>query len=158
MNLLDSIVTQSAQITAIRRDIHAHPELCFEENRTAYMVMALARGETLDAVFGFLVNLPWARARYFAQLAEQTRGIAGVDRGTTFRVLDVAGQVVAEVGQAQQQRVVVPLSWVGRQRQRRAMLPCPGAPEKTLGAQVCQWVGQTVVPAIAAFRGRGPGR
>ena len=38
MNLLDSIVTQSAQITAIRRDIHAHPELCFEENRTSDLV------------------------------------------------------------------------------------------------------------------------
>ena len=40
MNLLDSIVTQSAQIMAIRRDIHAHPELCFEENRTADVVAA----------------------------------------------------------------------------------------------------------------------
>jgi hippurate hydrolase len=40
VNLLDSIVTQSAQIMAIRRDIHAHPELCFEENRTADVVAA----------------------------------------------------------------------------------------------------------------------
>ena len=40
MNLLDSIVSQSAQIVAIRRDIHAHPELCFEENRTADLVAA----------------------------------------------------------------------------------------------------------------------
>jgi amidohydrolase len=38
VNLLDSIVSQSAQIAAIRRDIHAHPELCFEENRTADLV------------------------------------------------------------------------------------------------------------------------
>ena len=38
MNLLDSIVSQAAQIVAIRRDIHAHPELCFEENRTADLV------------------------------------------------------------------------------------------------------------------------
>ena len=38
MNILDSIVTQAASIAAIRRDIHAHPELCFEENRTADVV------------------------------------------------------------------------------------------------------------------------
>jgi amidohydrolase len=40
MNLLDSIVSQSAQLVAIRRDIHAHPELCFQENRTADLVAA----------------------------------------------------------------------------------------------------------------------
>ena len=40
MNLLDSIVHQSAQLVAIRRDIHAHPELCFQENRTADLVAA----------------------------------------------------------------------------------------------------------------------
>ena len=38
MNILDSIVTQAASIAAIRRDIHAHPELCFEEVRTADLV------------------------------------------------------------------------------------------------------------------------
>ena len=35
---IDSIVAQSAGIAAIRRDIHAHPELCFEEVRTADIV------------------------------------------------------------------------------------------------------------------------
>ncbi len=38
MKIIDSIVTQSAGIAAIRRDIHAHPELCFEEVRTADVV------------------------------------------------------------------------------------------------------------------------
>ena len=38
MNILDSIVTQAASIAAIRRDIHAHPELRFEETRTADVV------------------------------------------------------------------------------------------------------------------------
>jgi amidohydrolase len=38
MNILDSVVTQVAAISAIRRDIHAHPELCFEEMRTADIV------------------------------------------------------------------------------------------------------------------------
>ena len=37
-NTIDSIVAQSAGIAAIRRDIHAHPELCFEEVRTADIV------------------------------------------------------------------------------------------------------------------------
>ena len=40
MKLLDSIVTQAAGIAALRRDIHAHPELCFEEVRTADLVAA----------------------------------------------------------------------------------------------------------------------
>ena len=38
MKTIDSIVTQAAGIAAIRRDIHAHPELCFEEVRTADVV------------------------------------------------------------------------------------------------------------------------
>ena len=38
MKVIDSIVTQAAGIAAIRRDIHAHPELCFEESRTAELV------------------------------------------------------------------------------------------------------------------------
>ena len=38
MKILDSIVTQAAGIAAIRRDIHAHPELCFEETRTADVI------------------------------------------------------------------------------------------------------------------------
>ncbi|MEZ5645888.1 MAG: M20 aminoacylase family protein [Burkholderiaceae bacterium] len=40
MQLIDSILTQAASIAAIRRDIHAHPELCFEEVRTADLVAA----------------------------------------------------------------------------------------------------------------------
>lgn len=40
MKLLDSVVTQAAGIAALRRDIHAHPELCFQEVRTADLVAA----------------------------------------------------------------------------------------------------------------------
>ena len=40
MKVIDSILTQSASIAAVRRDIHAHPELCFEEVRTADLVAA----------------------------------------------------------------------------------------------------------------------
>ena len=38
MKLIDSILTQAASIASVRRDIHAHPELCFEELRTADVV------------------------------------------------------------------------------------------------------------------------
>ena len=30
MQLIDSILTQAASVSALRRDIHAHPELCFQ--------------------------------------------------------------------------------------------------------------------------------
>jgi len=38
MQVIDSLVTQAAAIASLRRDIHAHPELCFEEVRTADLV------------------------------------------------------------------------------------------------------------------------
>ena len=38
MKVLDSLAKQASSIAAIRRDIHAHPELCFEEIRTADLV------------------------------------------------------------------------------------------------------------------------
>ncbi|MDZ7921930.1 M20 aminoacylase family protein [Rhodoferax sp.] len=40
MKLLDPIVANAPQIAALRRDLHAHPELCFEEVRTADLVAA----------------------------------------------------------------------------------------------------------------------
>jgi len=64
MNLLDSLVTQSAGIAAIRRDIHAHPELCFEEVRTADLIAAkltewgipIHRGMGTTGVVGIVSN------------------------------------------------------------------------------------------------------
>ena len=38
MTVLESLVQHAASMAAIRRDIHAHPELCFEEIRTADLV------------------------------------------------------------------------------------------------------------------------
>ncbi|MGH8804600.1 MAG: M20 aminoacylase family protein [Polaromonas sp.] len=38
MKIIDSILTGAAEIAAVRRDIHAHPELCFQEVRTADVV------------------------------------------------------------------------------------------------------------------------
>jgi len=38
MKVIDSLVTDAAEIAALRRDIHAHPELCFEEVRTADLI------------------------------------------------------------------------------------------------------------------------
>lgn len=40
MNLLTDLLSAVPSIAAIRRDIHAHPELCFEEVRTADLVAA----------------------------------------------------------------------------------------------------------------------
>lgn len=38
MKLIESIVAQAPDAALVRRDIHAHPELCFEEVRTADLV------------------------------------------------------------------------------------------------------------------------
>ncbi len=38
MPVIDSIAAQAADMTAIRRDLHAHPELCFEEQRTSDLI------------------------------------------------------------------------------------------------------------------------
>ena len=43
MKLNDSILAQSEAIAAIRRDIHAHPELSYQESRTAAIVAAKLR-------------------------------------------------------------------------------------------------------------------
>ncbi|GAB4090666.1 M20 aminoacylase family protein [Hydrogenophaga soli] len=40
MNLIPPLVAQAPAMAALRRDIHAHPELCFEEVRTADVVAA----------------------------------------------------------------------------------------------------------------------
>ncbi|GAB4396870.1 MAG: M20 aminoacylase family protein [Rhodoferax sp.] len=38
MKLIEDIVAFAPQLRALRRDLHAHPELCFEEHRTADIV------------------------------------------------------------------------------------------------------------------------
>ncbi len=38
MFAIDSILADAASIAALRRDIHAHPELCFEEQRTSDLI------------------------------------------------------------------------------------------------------------------------
>jgi len=38
MRLIESILADAASITQMRRDIHAHPELCFEEQRTSDLI------------------------------------------------------------------------------------------------------------------------
>jgi amidohydrolase len=70
MNILDSVVTQAAAIAAIRRDIHAHPELCFEEVRTADVVakqltewgIPVHRGMGKTGVVGIVKNGSSSRA------------------------------------------------------------------------------------------------
>src|SRR3954465_5502107 len=70
MNILDSLTTQAAAITAIRRDIHAHPELCFEEKRTADVIAAkltewgipIHRGMGTTGVVGIIKNGTSSRA------------------------------------------------------------------------------------------------
>ena len=50
MKIPDSISAIVGPIRAIRRDIHAHPELKFEENRTAEIVTSALRGFGIDEI------------------------------------------------------------------------------------------------------------
>ena len=52
MKLIDSIVAESASIVAMRRDIHAHPELCFQEERTADLIAKALEGWGIPVLRG----------------------------------------------------------------------------------------------------------
>ena len=64
MHTIDAISAQAASIAALRRDIHAHPELCYEEQRTAELVarqlaawgIAVHRGLGQTGVVGTIVG------------------------------------------------------------------------------------------------------
>ncbi|GIX25932.1 MULTISPECIES: M20 aminoacylase family protein [Caldimonas] len=70
MKLIDSILADAAAVTAIRRDIHAHPELCFEEVRTADVIaqaltdwgIPIHRGLGTTGVVGIVKNGSSSRA------------------------------------------------------------------------------------------------
>ena len=70
MKIIDSILTDVASIAAIRKDIHAHPELCFQEERTADVIakqltdwgIPIHRGMGTTGVVGIVKNGTSARA------------------------------------------------------------------------------------------------
>jgi hippurate hydrolase len=64
MQLIDSILANASQIATLRRDLHAHPELCFEEHRTADLIagrlaewgIPVVRGLAKTGVVGIVRN------------------------------------------------------------------------------------------------------
>ncbi len=64
MNLIEPILADVAAITALRREIHAHPELCFQEVRTADLIakaltdwgIPIHRGMGTTGVVGIVKN------------------------------------------------------------------------------------------------------
>lgn len=70
MKLIDPIIAFHSELQSIRRDIHAHPELCFEENRTADVVaqkltewgIPIVRGLGVTGVVGMIKNGSSSRA------------------------------------------------------------------------------------------------
>ncbi len=70
MKLIDSVVADAPSIAALRRDIHAHPELCFAEQRTSDLIarqltewgIPVHRGLGKTGVVGIVKNGTSARA------------------------------------------------------------------------------------------------
>ncbi len=70
MKLIEPILADVAAITTIRRDIHAHPELCFQEERTADVIakaltewgIPIHRGLGKTGVIGIVKNGSSSRA------------------------------------------------------------------------------------------------
>ena len=64
MRLVEPILAYQSELETIRRDIHAHPELCYEEQRTADVVAArltewgipIVRGLGVTGVVGIIKN------------------------------------------------------------------------------------------------------
>jgi amidohydrolase len=44
MQLLEPILAAAPTLTALRRDLHAHPELCYEEHRTSDLIARTLAG------------------------------------------------------------------------------------------------------------------
>jgi amidohydrolase len=70
MNLIEPILADAQAVAAIRRDIHAHPELCFQEERTADVIaraltdwgIPIHRGLGKTGVVGIVKNGTSSRA------------------------------------------------------------------------------------------------
>lgn len=70
MQLIDPILAFHAELQQIRRDIHAHPELCFEEHRTSALVanklqewgIPIVRGLAGTGIVGIIKNGHSAKA------------------------------------------------------------------------------------------------
>jgi hippurate hydrolase len=70
MNLIESILADASTVAAMRRDIHAHPELCFEEQRTSDLIakaltdwcIPIHRGLGKTGVVGIVKNGSSSRA------------------------------------------------------------------------------------------------
>jgi hippurate hydrolase len=77
MRLIADIIAARPQIQAIRRDIHAHPELCFAEHRTSELVAIRLMGWGIEVHRGL-----------------GGTGVVGVIRGTA----DSAGKPLRSIG------------------------------------------------------------
>jgi amidohydrolase len=66
MKIIESILAGAADIAAVRRDIHAHPELCFQEVRTADVV-----AQKLES-WGIPFTAAWAPPAWWASCTAAT--------------------------------------------------------------------------------------
>jgi hippurate hydrolase len=122
MQLIDAITTELPALTALRRDLHAHPELCFQEQRTADLVAAkltewgipLVRGLGSTGVVGILKSgsseraiglradmdaLPMSEANTFAHASTYPGKMHGCGHDGHTTMLLAAAQYLAKHGQ-----------------------------------------------------------
>jgi len=84
MRMIESILADAAAIAAVRRDIHAHPELCFEEQRTSDLIarqltdwdIPIHRGMGTTGVVAILTG---------DDLATSTRPVRAVLSGSNYK-------------------------------------------------------------------------
>ena len=149
MNLIESILADAASITTMRRDIHAHPELCFQEERTADVIakaltdwgIPIHRGLGTTGVVGIVKNgsssravglradidaLPMTEHNHFAHASRHAGKMHACGHDGHTAMLLAAAQAPGEAPQLRRHRL--PGLPAGRRRRRRRARDDEGRP------------------------------
>ena len=149
MRLIESILADAAAIAAVRRDIHAHPELCFEEKRTSDViakqltdwgipihrglgttgVVAILKNGTSDRAVGLRADidaLPMTEHNTFAHASQHPGKMHACGHDGHTAMLLAAAKHLAQAPQLRRHRL--PRLPAGRRRRRRRARDDQGRP------------------------------